>query len=70
MADCGSSLQLQKTCMKMARRGNINAGVCRNADPVMMEMLRGIAARLEAVEMAQRRAQHVEDVREDEEEVA
>lgn len=57
--------------MKMARRNARNGGVHGNANPTMMEMLRGIVAQLEVVETSQRRGQHVEDVSEDlEEEVA
>lgn len=53
----------------MARRGNFRGSGARgNVDPVVIEMLRGITARLKAIEMDQRRGRHVEDVSDAEEE--
>lgn len=56
--------------MKMVQRGNRNGGAHGNAHPIVMEVLRGIATRLEVVEIAQRIGRHIEDVSEDEEEEA
>lgn len=53
----------------MAQRNARGGGARGNVDPIVMEMLRGIAAQLELFEMAQRRGRHVEDVSNDEEEV-
>lgn len=53
----------------MTRRGNVRGGgVCGNPNPVVMEMLRGIATRIEAIEMTHGRGRHVKDVSDDEEE--
>lgn len=43
MEDYGCDLQLQRTSMKMVGRGNRNGEAHGNADPIVMEMLRGIA---------------------------
>lgn len=50
------------------QRENRNGEACGNANPIVMEMLHGIATQLEVIETVQRRGQHVEDVSDDEEE--
>lgn len=53
----------------MAYRGHVRRGRGpRGAEPEVVEALIAITARLEAIEMAQRRGVHIEDISEDEEE--